>query len=75
MLETIVILLLFAILVLREVLHHKERTDMLDRLMARNYIEYKDNVKPEENQLEPENTELVELAEAKDELYGEEVNS
>lgn len=72
MLEITAIVLLTALLALREVLHHKERKDMLDRLMARNYIEYKDNERPEENNLAPEKDETVELAEAKGELYGEE---
>ena len=45
---------------------------MLDRLMSRSFTEYKDNVKPEPNQLDPKDDGTVELVEAKDELYGEE---
>jgi len=75
MLETTVILILSGLLALREVLHHKERKDMLDRLMARNFIEYKDNERMEKNNLEPEKDETVELVDAKDALYGEEDNS
>jgi hypothetical protein len=72
MFETAVIIILSALLALREVLHHKERKDMLDRLMARNFIEYKDNEKLEQNKLEPEKDETVDLVDAKKELYGEE---
>ncbi len=46
---------------------------MLDRLMARNFIEYKDNANPEPNQVEPEKDNTVDLVDAKEELYGEEV--
>jgi hypothetical protein len=72
MFETAVIIILSGLLALREVLHHKERKDMLDRLMARNFIEYKDNERMEKNNLEPEKDETVELVDAKDALYGEE---
>ena len=72
MIEALVIITLSALLALREVLHHKERKDMLDRLMARNFTEYKDNERAEPNQLEPKPDETVELADAREELYGEE---
>lgn len=70
--EYIAIVLLSGLLAYREYLHHKERGDMLDRLMARNFTEFKDNANPEPNQLEDAKDETVELVEAKDELYGEE---
>lgn len=46
---------------------------MLDRLMSKNFQEYKDNDKPEENKLEPEEDGLEELEDSKDKIiYGEE---
>lgn len=73
--EYFVITILSALLGVREYLHYKERKDMLDRLMARSFTEYKDNDKPEKNQLEPKDDGTVELDDAKNELYGEEDNS
>ena len=40
--------------------------------MSRNYEEYKDNIKPEENQLDEEDDGLVNIDEAKEQVYGEE---
>ena len=48
---------------------------MLDRLMSRSFVEYKDNTNLEPNHTEEVKDETVELAEAKSELYGEEINS
>lgn len=45
---------------------------MLDRLMSKTFVEYKDNAKLEENKLETEDDGTTELVDAKDELYGEE---
>lgn len=70
--EILVIVIFAALLALREVIHYKERKDMLDRLMARSFTEYKDNEKPEENELTPKDDGTAELVDAKDELYGEE---
>ena len=36
----------------------KERKDMLDRLMSRNLVEFKDNVKPEDNDYGEDSTEV-----------------
>jgi hypothetical protein len=75
MLEYLVIIILSGFLALREYLHFKERKDMLDRLMSRSFVEYKDNTNLEPNHTEEVKDETVELAEAKSELYGEEINS
>lgn len=37
------VVLLAAVLLIQEVLHHKERRELIDRLMARNLAEYKAN--------------------------------
>lgn len=71
--EYAVIAALFIFTGIREYLNFKERKDMLDRLMSRNFTEYKDNEKPEKNQLEPEDDGLTDLEEAKNEMiYGQE---
>lgn len=46
----------------------KERKDTLDRLMAKNLPEYKDNIKPEENVYSEEDDNLVDLEDAKEDL-------
>lgn len=64
---------LILLLGLREYLSYRERRDMVDRLMSKNFQEYKDNTKPEENQLEPVDDGLKELDDAKQEIiYGKE---
>jgi hypothetical protein len=70
--DYLVIIILSIFLGVREYLHFKERKDMLDRLMSRNFTEYKDNASPEPNNFKSEKDETVELSEAKKELYGEE---
>lgn len=64
---------LVVLIAVREYITFKERKDMLDRLMSRTFEEYKDNSKPEENHLEPEDdgTESLEAAKGKI-MYGEE---
>jgi len=64
---------LFILLVVREYLSFKERKDMLDRLMSKNFQEYKDNTQLEENHLEPEPDGTSEIEESKQEIiYGKE---
>lgn len=75
MVETLTIIVLSTLLALREFLSYKERKDMLDRLMAKSFTEYKDNDKPEPNHLEPQKSDIVELVDAKEALYGEEDDS
>lgn len=68
----LVLALLVGTLLVHFVLTHFERKDMLDRLMAKNLPEYKDNIKPEENQLEEEDPdETVAIEEAESDLLEE----
>lgn len=50
-LTTVLLLILIAF---REFLSFRERSQMLDRLMAKSLPEYKEETKPEENQIEQE---------------------
>jgi len=65
--ELIVITLILYILA-KEVMYFKERKDTLDRLMAKNLPEYKDNIKPEENIYSDEDANIVDLEDAKEDL-------
>lgn len=69
--EILAVLALTVLLGLREYTSFVERKDMLDRLMSRNLPEYKDNAKPEKNQLEAPPSELIDLDAAREELDGE----
>ena len=71
MFEYTVIIILSGFLALREILHHKERKDMLDRLMARSFTEFKDNEKPVESNFKTKDDGTAELDDVKDEVYGE----
>jgi hypothetical protein len=68
--ELIIASLIIFILV-KEVMYFKERKDILDRLMAKNLPEYKDNAKEEQNDYGKEDKNVVELEDAKDELMYE----
>lgn len=69
----VIIIGLIIFLGLREYLSHRERKDMLDRLMSKNFQEYKDNDKQEENHLEPEDDGLLDVEDAKEKIvYGQE---
>lgn len=61
-------LALFVLLVLREVISFRERQSMLDRLMAKSLPEFKDNIKLEENKLDPVDDGTVALEEAEEEI-------
>jgi hypothetical protein len=64
-------LILIAIIIylgVKEYLTHVERKDMLDRLMAKNLPEYKDNSQPEENEYPEEDKNLIDLDDAREEL-------
>lgn len=49
-----------------------ERKDLYDRLMAKNLIEYKDNVVVEEKEEEPEPQTEFEIEDAREMITGEE---
>jgi len=70
----IAIAVLVIILLVREIVTYRERKDLLDRLMSRDFTQYKDYTQKEEaNQLKEESTEIP-LEEAQEliekELHG-----
>lgn len=53
----------------REFNNSKERKDLLDRLMSRNFEQYTNlTEKPEENDIETYDTEVISLEEAREDL-------
>lgn len=50
--EYLIIVLLIIAQGVREYFTQKERSALLDRIMSRSYTEFKDNEKPEPNQIE-----------------------
>lgn len=64
------IVILAALLAVREFIHYRERKDMLDRLMAKSLPEFKDNSKAEENKFEIDDDGTSYLEEVKQELNG-----
>jgi hypothetical protein len=71
--DIVIALALIALLVWREYLAYRERQSLVDRLMAKNLPEYKDNLAQEPNHVDPEPANhVVDLEEARDLIYGEE---
>ena len=68
--EFLIIILLLGIQVVYFVFSYRERRDLLDRIMAKNLEEYKDNIKPEENDFGKDDPNLIDLDEAKEEING-----
>jgi len=66
--DTVIILALIIFLIWREWLSFHERENLVDRLMARNLPEYKDNVAPEPNHVDPAPSTVFDLDEAKEEI-------
>lgn len=68
MLETLTILILTGLLIFKELSFGKERKDLLDRIMAKTFTEYKDNNEPEPNSFEQEDdgTEDIEFIKKED---------
>ncbi len=64
---------LAVLLGLFQFLAHRERSEMLDRLMAKSLPEYKDNQAPEPNEIAQTDEEVVPLEDAEEELndYGQ----
>jgi hypothetical protein len=67
--EIIIVVLLIGQLVMFY-FNYRERKDLLDRIMAKSLVEYKDNQKPEENDFGKDDPNLVSLDEAKEEING-----
>lgn len=60
---------LLAVFIYREYLNQKERQDLLDRLMSRNFEEFKARTaSPEENDFEEEDSNLVDIMEAREDV-------
>jgi len=66
--EIIIFLILSNIVSL--ILASRERKDLLDRIMSRSFTEYKDNEKLEDNDFGDEESNLIDLNEAKEEING-----
>ena len=64
----ITVIAISAVLIVKEFVHYKERYEMLDRLMAKNLPEFKDNVKEEENDYGKEDENLIDIEEAREEI-------
>ena len=71
MIELVVIIALLLFIGIREYFTFKERKELLDRIMARNFTEYKDNVTLEPNE-EPKEDPTVEMEQAQEEVMGAE---
>lgn len=66
------IALFSVLLVIREAMAYMERKEMLNRLMSKDYVEFKSFEKPEENTYTPDTQDdSIPLDEAKDKLLGE----
>jgi len=75
LMDIVITAALILFLAWRELLSYRERDKLVDRLMAKNLPEYKDNAAPEPNHVEPDPDESMDLDAAKEELmYGQEEN-
>ncbi len=71
-LSTVISLIFVAYIIWREHLAYLERRELVDRLMAKNLPEFKDNVATEPNHLEDKPSDLIDLEDGREELtYGE----
>ena len=71
----IAVIAITVIYFVREYVNYKERQNLLDRVMSKNYTEFKDIETPEENIYEEDKDEsVVGLEEAREEIDGEEEN-
>ena len=77
--DYLIITLLFAYLLFREVSfrfkeieHAKQIKDLMDRVMAKNFEEYKAYVEEPEVKEEPKDESIVDIGDAKEELLNEE---
>lgn len=69
----LIVAILIGLFVIREYVTYKERQKLLDRIMSKDYQEYKDIEVPEENVYgEDEKENLISLEEAKEEINGKE---
>ena len=66
---------LMILMVVKEYFSYKANKDIYDRLMSRNFQEYKDNTQQEKNHLEPEEDGTSEIEDSKEDIiYGKEEN-
>lgn len=70
----LIVILLTALLLIREGMHFVERRDMLDRLMSRSLPEFKDNQSTEENHLADtsQDDDSLPIEQAEEDVLGEE---
>jgi hypothetical protein len=69
-------ILLIIVLLIREFMSYRERSKLMDRIMSKNFEEYKSFETPEDNDiLEQEDDGTIPILEAKEEiLHGERIN-
>ena len=71
--EILIVLILTALLIVREYTTYKERQKLLDRIMSKDYSEFKAMETPEENKYdEDEEKSDVEIEDAKEVINAEE---
>ena len=72
----LIVLALLILVGLREYLAYRERSQMLDRLMAKNLTDYKDTTQtPELNQLESDDDDTMPIEDAEEAIvFGKEIN-
>jgi len=70
MLEVLVILNVFTLFALLYIVYlgKKEREKLLDRIMAKNYTEFVDNQKPEDNDFADGQENIIDVEDAKAEI-------
>lgn len=69
--ELLIVLTLSVLLIIHEIISYRERQSMLDRLMAKNLPEYKDNQTTQDNTIDEIEDDTVPLEDAEEEVVGE----
>lgn len=59
---------IIAVFAFFQYLNHKERKDLYDRLMSRSFVEYKDNLIPEENNFKDDSDKYIDLEIAREQI-------
>lgn len=69
--ELLIVLTLSVLLIIHEIISYRERQSMLDRLMAKNLPEYKDNQTTQDNTIDEIEDDTIPLEDAEEEVVGE----
>jgi len=68
MIEYFALIAIVAVFCFREYTNYKERKNLMDRFMSRDYVEYKAFEKPEEEESEEKEKYYVDIEDAKEEI-------